>query len=432
MQLHFQLDTPTTEVEGLEREHSRRTLLIVDDEEGPRQALRIVFKDDYSLLLAADGGRAVELANQHRVDAAVLDIRMCGMSGIELLERLKSIDPAIEVIMLTAYETIETARQALRLGACDYLNKPFDIASVRSSVRHAMERRSIADEMRDNATKLSQLKEDISKLHTQQELLRARGEIYASIMHDINNPMTSILNLIDLINYQIADATRLEGQELVKVKEDLSNITKQVNNCVEISRRYLKYHRDRSKDNPSVALNQVLADLHQLLRFHPSARSQRISLSPLARDTLVKINSTELIHILLNLSINACQCSKTPHSVRIGGKVMEQPVNTSGWRDTQEDRYLNTTGFANHAPLVALSVADDGPGISPELLSKVFDPFFSTKPADVGTGLGLSIVQRLVTEAKGAIHLHTRPDEGTEFTVYLPALKTATDPRATH
>src|SRR3984885_13940395 len=88
----------------------KRTLLIVDDEEGPRQSLRVVFKDEYNLLMANDGARAIELAKQNRVDVAITDIRMVGMSGVELLEHLKAVDPAIEVIMLTAYETVDTLR----------------------------------------------------------------------------------------------------------------------------------------------------------------------------------------------------------------------------------------------------------------------------------------------------------------------------------
>src|SRR5437867_3729696 len=99
------------------------TLLIVDDEKGVRESTRFVFKDDYNVLMAHDGPTAIEIAQQHPIDAAVLDIRMPGMSGIDVLNRLKEIDPTIEVVMLTAFETLETARQALRLGACDYLNK---------------------------------------------------------------------------------------------------------------------------------------------------------------------------------------------------------------------------------------------------------------------------------------------------------------------
>src|ERR1700722_3555359 len=97
----------------------KRTLLIVDDEEGPRQSLRVVFKDEYNLLMAKDAERAIELTKQNRVDVAITDIRMGGMAGVELLEPLKAVDPAIEVIMLTAYETVDTLRFALRLGACD-------------------------------------------------------------------------------------------------------------------------------------------------------------------------------------------------------------------------------------------------------------------------------------------------------------------------
>src|SRR5262249_30765681 len=116
------------------------TILVVDDEEGPRQSLRVIFGDHYNVLLAADGPTGVKLAQNNRIDVAVLDIRMAGMSGLEVLERLKFIDPGIEVVMMTAYETTETIRQALRLRACDYINKPFDIGTIRSAVANAMQR----------------------------------------------------------------------------------------------------------------------------------------------------------------------------------------------------------------------------------------------------------------------------------------------------
>src|SRR5215472_18812198 len=86
----------------------RPTLLIVDDEDGPRQSLRVIFKDDYEILMASDGPTAIELAQKHKIDVAVLDIRMSGMSGIEVLERLKYVSPSIEVVMMTAFETTDT------------------------------------------------------------------------------------------------------------------------------------------------------------------------------------------------------------------------------------------------------------------------------------------------------------------------------------
>src|SRR5438477_7343588 len=135
----------------------KATLLVVDDEEGPRQSVRVIFKDDYEVLMAADGPSAIDLAQKNRIDVAVLDIRMAGMSGIEVLERLKYVDPGIEVVMMTAFETTDTMRQALRLRACDYLNKPFDIGTMRAAVSAAMQRRTLESEIHNNAEKLKQL-----------------------------------------------------------------------------------------------------------------------------------------------------------------------------------------------------------------------------------------------------------------------------------
>src|SRR5208283_453208 len=110
---------------------NKPTLLIVDDEAGPRESLRIVFKDRCQCAIATCGRDGIDYARKNRVDAAILDIKMPDVSGVEVLRELKEIDPNIECIMLTGYETIETARAAVRYGAADYLNKPFDVFSVR-------------------------------------------------------------------------------------------------------------------------------------------------------------------------------------------------------------------------------------------------------------------------------------------------------------
>src|SRR5215469_3621073 len=135
----------------------RGTLLIVDDEDGPRQSLRVIFKDDYDLLIAEDGPQAIELVQKNEIDVAVLDIRMAGMSGIEVLERLKFVNPNIEAIMMTEFETTDTIRQALRLRACDYINKPFDISTIRSAVAQAMQRRRLEGEIHSSAEKVQEL-----------------------------------------------------------------------------------------------------------------------------------------------------------------------------------------------------------------------------------------------------------------------------------
>jgi DNA-binding NtrC family response regulator len=119
----------------------RDVLLIVDDEDGPRQSLRVIFQDEYDLVTAEDGPTAIKLAQENEIDVAVLNIRMPGMSGIEVLERLKYVNPDIEVIMTTGFVTNDTILQALRLRAFDYITKPFDIETMRSAVSKAIHRR---------------------------------------------------------------------------------------------------------------------------------------------------------------------------------------------------------------------------------------------------------------------------------------------------
>src|SRR5882724_11371781 len=282
----------------------RATLLVVDDEEGPRQSVRVIFKDDYEVLMAADGPSAIELALKNRIDVAVLDIRMAGMSGIEVLERLKFVDPGIEVVMMTAFETTDTMRQALRLRACDYINKPFDIGTMRAAVATAMQRRTLESEIHNNAEKLQQLLAELQNQKVEEQMSQTRGEIYASIIHDINGPLTVISGFIQLLNQRIGNATRLDLEDLEFVKDRLKTITRQVTNCIEISRRYLGFLRRQTDDAPRVGVNQLLTDLSHLVRVHPAAHDHEFLLRPLPQDIGVRMNGTDVIQALLNLVVN--------------------------------------------------------------------------------------------------------------------------------
>lgn len=398
-----------------------RTLLIVDDEDGPRQTLEMVFQDDYAILLAESGAEAIRLATQQRIDAAIVDIRMPNMSGIEALGQLKKIDPAIEVIMLTAYETIETAREALRLGACDYLTKPFDIGTIRQAVATAMERRQRSEKIEGYHQKLTHLQEEIQNQSLREEMAKTRGEIYASIIHDINGPLTSIFGLVELVNQSVRATPQLEGEALEAVKERLYRITLQINNIANISRRYLSFLRGGPHANASVRVNQTLNDLRELLKTRSGARTNEVLIHPLPDETYAQINGIDLLQILLNLATNALQCTPLPHRVEIHARRLNDALILSKFQDGPTERLINRDGFLNEPPLVALTVRDNGPGIAPETIGKVFDPFFSTKPLGQGTGLGLSIVKRLVEQAKGAVHLRSELGQGTEVTVYLQA-----------
>jgi two-component system, sensor histidine kinase and response regulator len=398
----------------------RRALLVVDDEMGPRQSLHMVFKDEYEVLLADGGEQAVEVARSHHIDAAVLDIRMPGMNGVEVLAKLREIDSGIQVVMLTAYETIDTARQALRLGACDYLTKPFDLATMRTSVATAMTRRALADAMQSNAHRLQELQEALRSQQLQAEIARTKNEIYASVVHDINGPLTIIAGFVEIINQHMTGTTHLEGENLELIKDRLGRISRQVNNASEISQRYLGFLRKQPAQKISVGTRTILNDLGELLKFHPNSHRNKLSILPLQEDVVAEINGTELIQLLLNLAINALQATPEPHEVEIHGRRLRQPLDLDHLVDTSESRFINRDGFCNQEPLVAITVRDNGPGIPATVLPRIFEPGFTTKPERKGTGLGLVIVQRFIVENRGGLHVQTHLGSGTTFTVYLP------------
>ncbi len=399
----------------------RRTLLIVDDEEGPRQSLRIVFEGKYDVLLAASGAQALELARHHPVDAAVLDIRMAGLSGVEVLGELKRHDPTIEVVMLTAFQTFETAQGALRLGACDYLTKPFELAAMREAVATAMQRKSLSEQISLNSRRLRALEEELHVEKMREEIARTEGDIYASVIHDLNSPITVISGFVELINESIAAVQRLEGEPLAEVRHHLAHITRQVTKCIDISRRYLSFLRHRSSGESSVNANQILNDLGELLKVHPKLKQNQLVVRPLPVDVTLAINGTDLLQILLNLAINALQSSAQPHRVEVHGRLLTQPLEPALFREDSQHRFINGQGFGNEPPLLELTVFDSGGGIPAGVMPKLFETRFTTKPAGEGTGLGLAIVRRFVTEAQGAIQVATQPGQGTRFTVYLPA-----------
>jgi signal transduction histidine kinase len=395
----------------------RGTLLVVDDEDGPRQSLRAVFKDDFHVLTAADGPTALACAETNKIDVAVLDIRLGSMSGIELLERLKLADPSIDVIMMTAFETADTMRQAMSLRACGYITKPFDLATMRSAVANAMLGRSLS-----SSSDQKQLRFREALDHKIQEQMSAtRGDIYASILHDINGPLTAISGFVKLMSQRFGNTPDVTRADVEFVKERLGSVSRQVANCIEISRRYLSFLSQQPETLPLISVNQVLSDVDHILILHPSLSHNQFNLQPLAQDMAVRVNGTDLMQILLNLVVNALQCSAQPHLVEMCAWIVPDLLDLLSFKDGPHDRFIGVEHFDNTPPFVAVAIRDDGPGIPEQVLPKIFQPYFTTKAQDLGAGLGLSIVQRLIKRAKGALLVHTRPKEGTTFTAYIPA-----------
>src|SRR5205085_10018984 len=115
-------------------------ILVIDDEIGPRESLRMLLKPKYQVHTADCVEAGIKLLKEKQPDTIVMDIRMPGMTGIEGLRKIRDIDPHLSVIMLTGFGALETAKEALRLGANDYISKPFDASEMREVISRNVER----------------------------------------------------------------------------------------------------------------------------------------------------------------------------------------------------------------------------------------------------------------------------------------------------
>jgi putative nucleotidyltransferase with HDIG domain len=127
---------------GADPDGAKSTLLVVDDERGPRESLRMILSPQHRVLMAEDGPGALEVLRREHVDAVTVDLNMPGMKGDALMRTIRSEFPKVEVIIITGYSSVETAVDGLRHGVFDYLTKPFDVVEVSAVVRRALARRS--------------------------------------------------------------------------------------------------------------------------------------------------------------------------------------------------------------------------------------------------------------------------------------------------
>jgi DNA-binding NtrC family response regulator len=148
----------------------RPVILVVDDEPNVRESFRLVLEDAYDVIDVPDGARALEAVRASPVDLVLLDIRLPEMDGIEVLERLKALDEGVEVILVTAVKTVRMAVAAMKLGAFDYVTKPFDEDELLSLVRRALQKRSLEREV-------TFLRGELARQHDREDIVGEHPEM---------------------------------------------------------------------------------------------------------------------------------------------------------------------------------------------------------------------------------------------------------------
>ena len=407
--MYATLEPPVSQPPAPPLAPARPVLLIVDDELGPRESLRMVFKDRYECALADSGTAGVAYARAHHVDAAILDIRMPDQSGIDVLRELKTIDPHIECIMLTGYETVETARAAIHHGATEYLNKPFDVFAMRELLERCLTRRQQRAGLEDNLHRLRQLNDELTAELTRADRATAASLISAGVVHELNNPLTIVAAYAQMLHNSMDHLQQGDARALTEARDRLASLEREVERCTDIARRFLRFARVHTRETECLEVGRLLEDTAALLKAHPAHQEIQILAAHAGPSLPVRIHPGEIMQVLLNLGINALQAMNGTGTLRLTAERLAHVPTEFAFR---------AAAFDPRRPTVRLTVADTGPGLGAAVREKLFTPYVSTKVN--GNGLGLALVAELIGRHGGAISVESTPGAGAKFSVYLP------------
>lgn len=348
-------------------------ILIVDDEAPSRDlCFDILQEGGYTVLeTARNGEEALALLSQRPFQLVLTDINMPRMTGLELLKRGKPLHPDVDFILMTAYGFLQTALEALRSGAYDYITKPFSGDVLLATVRRCLEKRRLAQDLLAAQEKL-----------VKNEKLAALGSMSGWLAHRMRNPLNVILMCAQYLKTKLPEPD--ENREVVMAIED------KVNNLEKMTRDFIDFSRSHQ---PSLQPE----DLHALMERVLEHMASRFRIQKVAVE---KTFDTEIPMLLLDRE----------QLEEVFGNLFDNALEAMGGLGTI--RLLTQRTSLG----VAIDVANSGTPMPADLLGRVFEPFFTTK--ERGTGLGLAIVQRVLESHGGRVTVTANPE--TTFRLWLP------------
>jgi signal transduction histidine kinase len=369
-------------------------ILVIDDEMGPRESLRMLLKPDYQVHTADCVEAGIKLLKEKQPDTIVMDIRMPGMSGIEGLRKIREIDPHLSVIMLTGFGALETAKEAVRLGANDYISKPFDAREMREVIGRNVERTRVQRTSETAAAEIKELNNRLLKELAQKERLASLGQASAEFVHDLGNPLTIVWGYVQLLAKKLEKSENGSAQNASSVRE-LNIIEQNVRMCRELLTMWQSYGSVEASPHKTISVSEIVREVVKAVESMAGQGGVELK-SDICQDPCTLFgDAVQVKRAIQNVMINAIQAA-----VEKKGKVAIVCA--------QKDFYVD------------IRIDDNGGGITPVQMNKIFDPYFTTKQGKSGTGLGLYITKKVVEDHNGSIKVDSTPEVGTTFTIRLP------------
>jgi signal transduction histidine kinase len=443
-------------------------ILIVDDTpDNLRLLSRMLSEQGYKVRSALNGQMALMGVKAVPPDLILLDINMPNMNGYEVCSSLKAMDATrqIPVIFISALGEVWDKVKAFSVGGVDYITKPFQLEEVLARIETHLTIRNLQKQLIEQNDRLKQevsdriqaeqaqreksqqLAEALQQLKlaqaqlVQSEKMSSLGNLVAGIAHEINNPINFIYgnltyvtqhtqDLLELVQfYQQALPNppteiqeKIEEADLDFIQSDLPKLMDSMRvgakRIAEIVQSLRSFSRHNEAELKAVDIHEGIDSTLMILQHRLKATPGRCAIEVIreyASLPKVKCYARQINQVFMNILSNALDAVEENRRCKIEN-AQEQTANPHSLIPT-----IVIRTEALEPDWVTIRIADNGKGISEEVLSKLFDPFFTTKPVGEGTGLGLSICYQIVKEQHGGeLQCVSAVGQGAEFVIKIP------------
>lgn len=382
-------------------------LLIVEDEPDLRTYLVNTLGNEYQVYSASDGKAGLDLFNRHHPDIVLTDLMLPEIDGLELCKTIKhdKTNLVTKVILLTARIDDESKLTALKNGADDFLTKPFSTTELRTRLSNLWASMQLEKDLDKQNKELSQALTDLKAAESKllhSEKLNAIGSLAAGLLHEVNNPL----------NYTITAAQLLKRDNAIRQDDDLAETVDDIVEGMERIRvivrdlRTFAYPDEADKQQPFVLLDAI----QSALRFTASEKGNTDIQVNIPNDLVVEASQNHIVQVMINLITNAIKAVQNEEKPQIIISA-KTSANSSTDNSLSEQRVL-------------VSVHDNGMGIDENAISRIFEPFYTTRDVGDGLGMGLSICHTIIKNHGGNINVESKAGQFTRFSFDLALLTT--------
>ncbi len=358
-------------------------LLIIDDEEVVLDSCQQILKGSSAQVVTAmNGTLGLDLLRDFHPDLVYVDLKMPGISGFEVIEKVHDFDPTIVTIVITGYATVSSAVEAMKNGAYDFLPKPFTPDEFRLITQRGLDKRRL-------------ILETIA-LKTEKEMLRE--QFAAIVAHELKEPLGAVQqNLYSLIDELSGQLNEDQKRRLERMKINISDLINMIHTWLRVLSVDVKKIQENFKPT---YVNFIIAKAVESVQPHAIRKDIEVLSSMKEPIGLVNGDEGTLVEVLINILGNAIKYSRPGSQVCIHAE-----------RPGEE---------------ILISITDHGVGIAKEDLPYIFNDFYTGKSAQTTeqrSGLGLAIARRIVDAHQGSISIESELGKGSTFVIRLPSLK---------